>query len=89
MLKISSGIDDFGYPVWQISLSLLACWVIVTLVLLRGATSFGKAAYVTAIFPYVMLFTMLIQGLLLPGAMNGIEYFIIPQWSKLLDPVVW
>lgn len=89
MLQVSDGIDNFGRPVWQIAVSLLVCWTIVTLVLLRGASSFGKAAYFTAIFPYIMLTVMLVQGATLEGSLDGILYFIVPDWSKLLDPIVW
>jgi hypothetical protein len=39
----------------------------------------------SATFPYVILLILLIRGLTLDGAMDGIKYFIIPEWSKLLD----
>lgn len=41
-----------------------------------------------ALFPYVILFVLLIRAVTLPGAMNGIIFFIRPQWGKLLDPNV-
>ncbi|XP_042226477.1 sodium-dependent nutrient amino acid transporter 1-like, partial [Homarus americanus] len=48
-----------------------------------------QVAYFTALFPYVVLFTLLGRGASLPGAVDGILYFITPQWHKLLDPNVW
>ena len=42
-------------------------------------------AYFTALFPYVVLITLLIRGVTLEGASNGILYFIKPDWPKLLD----
>jgi solute carrier family 6 amino acid transporter-like protein 5/7/9/14 len=45
-------------------------------------------AYFTAIFPYVVLFILLIRGVTLPGAWTGILYFITPQWDKIYDPSV-
>lgn len=50
-----------------------------------GVQSSGKAAYFLALFPYVIMFILLIRAVTLPGAWNGILYFIRPQWDKLLD----
>ena len=54
-----------------------------------GPQSTGKAAYFTAIFPYIVLFILLGRGLSLPGWRKGIEFFLIPKWHKLLEPGVW
>ncbi|KAG0720141.1 Sodium-dependent nutrient amino acid transporter 1 [Chionoecetes opilio] len=48
-----------------------------------------QVAYFTAVFPYVVLFTLLVRGVTLPGAIDGMLYFITPKWEKLLDPNVW
>jgi len=48
-----------------------------------------KVAYFTAIFPYVVLITLLIVSLLQEGAINGIKFFFTPKFEKLLDPIVW
>ena len=47
--------------------------------------SSGKVAYFTALFPYVVLFTLLGRGVTLPGAIDGIYYYIMPQFDKLLE----
>ena len=44
-----------------------------------------KVAYFTAIFPYVVLVTPLVRGVTLPGAFDGIKYFFVPEWNKLLE----
>lgn len=46
---------------------------------------FSQVAYFTALFPYVVLFTLLGRGASLPGAVDGILYFITPKWEKLLE----
>ena len=51
--------------------------------------SAGKAAYFTALFPYVVLIILLIRGVTLEGAWTGIQMFIEPQWGALLDLNVW
>jgi solute carrier family 6 GABA transporter-like protein 1 len=40
-------------------------------------------------FPYVLLFVLLIRGLTLPGSLDGIIYYLYPDFSKLLQSTVW
>lgn len=90
MLKIDpEGFKNgLGYPDWQLVLCLLTSWVCIFVVQAWGVRSSGKAAYFTACFPYIVLFTILIRGATLPGAMKGVLFFITPHWEKLLDPEV-
>lgn len=44
-----------------------------------------KVAYFTATFPYVMLFILLIRGLTLPGAWDGIYYYLYPDIKRLAN----
>ncbi|CAL4233823.1 unnamed protein product, partial [Meganyctiphanes norvegica] len=81
--------DGIGLPDWRLALCLLFSWVILFLTLYRGVQSSGKVAYFTALFPYVVLITLLVRGLTLPGSFTGIMYFITPKWEKLLEAKVW
>ena len=45
--------------------------------------------YFTATFPYVILIVLLVNGVLLPGATDGLYYLFWPKWEKLLDITVW
>lgn len=38
--------------------------------------------------PYLVLLILLIRGCLLPGAIEGIKYFITPNLKRLGDPQV-
>ncbi|XP_016295598.1 sodium- and chloride-dependent creatine transporter 1 [Sinocyclocheilus anshuiensis] len=48
-----------------------------------------QIVYVTATFPYVVLIILLVRGVTLPGAYDGIMYYVKPDWSKLGEAQVW
>ncbi|XP_033224528.1 sodium- and chloride-dependent GABA transporter 1-like [Belonocnema kinseyi] len=50
---------------------------------------FMQVVYFTALFPYALLVVLLVRGLTLPGAMEGLRYYATPNLSKLGDPEVW
>jgi len=47
-----------------------------------------QVVYLTATFPYVILTILLVRRALLPGAVDGIKFYIIPKWHKLSKPKV-
>ncbi|XP_063874584.1 sodium-dependent nutrient amino acid transporter 1-like isoform X2 [Scylla paramamosain] len=81
--------DGIGLPDWRMTLCLLFSWSVIFLSLGWGVKSIGKVVYFTALFPYVVLVTLLVRGAMLPGATTGMLYYIFPQWRRLLDPGVW
>ncbi|KAL7022830.1 hypothetical protein ACKWTF_012398 [Chironomus riparius] len=90
VLRAKDSIDDgIGVPNWTLVTFLAISWGIVFLILIKGVRSSGKASYVLAIFPYFVLSILFVRAITLPGSMNGIRYFLTPQWDKILDPKVW
>ncbi|KAF7240197.1 Sodium- and chloride-dependent creatine transporter 1 [Varanus komodoensis] len=89
VLHLSKGLEFPGSINWEVTLCLLACWVLVYFCVWKGVKSTGKIVYFTATFPYVVLIILLIQGVMLPGAQDGIIYYLKPDWSKLASPQVW
>ncbi|XP_037946221.1 sodium-dependent nutrient amino acid transporter 1-like isoform X1 [Teleopsis dalmanni] len=81
--------DGIGLPNWELVLGLIIAWICIYLVIIRGVKSSGKASYFLAIFPYVIMGILLIRAVTLPGSIDGIIYFIKPNWGKILDPKVW
>uniref|UniRef100_A0A8C5ZCZ9 Transporter n=1 Tax=Marmota marmota marmota TaxID=9994 RepID=A0A8C5ZCZ9_MARMA len=45
--------------------------------------------YFTATFPFAMLLVLLVRGLTLPGAGEGIKFYLYPDITRLEDPQVW
>ncbi|XP_073177063.1 sodium- and chloride-dependent GABA transporter 2 isoform X4 [Lepidochelys kempii] len=89
VLKISTGIEHLGSLRWELSLCLLLAWVICYFCIWKGVKSTGKVVYFTATFPYLMLVVLLIRGISLPGAMQGVLFYLYPDLTRLMDPQVW
>ncbi|VDK20187.1 unnamed protein product [Taenia asiatica] len=89
VLQKSSGFEDFGTPVWHITLCLLLSWIVVVLSLIKGVQSLGKVSYFTAIFPYIMLTILLVRAATLEGSLEGVKYYITPDFTRLTDPTAW
>lgn len=87
VLKEKETIDDgAGTPDLQLSLYLALAWILVSLIMIRGIKSSGKASYFLAIFPYLIMAVLFVRAVTLPGAVNGIVYLFMPQWRELLNP---
>uniref|UniRef100_A0A8C1UNV1 Transporter n=1 Tax=Cyprinus carpio TaxID=7962 RepID=A0A8C1UNV1_CYPCA len=89
VLSLSGGIEEMGKINWEILLCLIAMWIICYFCIWKGVKSTGKVVYFTATFPYVMLLVLLIRGLTLPGALQGIVFYLYPEPARLFDPQVW
>ncbi|CAB1319859.1 unnamed protein product [Coregonus sp. 'balchen'] len=87
LLEITNGIEEAGGLRWELFGILILAWVIVYLCIFKGVKSTGKGEGPT--FPYFILFALLINNVQLPGAKNGMRYFLKPNWSKLLEVQVW
>ncbi|XP_068195987.1 sodium- and chloride-dependent GABA transporter 3-like [Antennarius striatus] len=89
MLGMSGGIEELGSVRWELALCLLVAWIFCYFSIWKGVRSSGKVVYFTATFPYVMLLILLIRGLTLPGASEGIYYYLYPDINRLADLEVW
>lgn len=55
---------------------------------LLGWPYFLQVVYFTATFPYLMLLILFLRGVTLPGAREGLMYYLYIDLSKLADPQV-
>ncbi|XP_006821311.1 sodium- and chloride-dependent GABA transporter 1-like [Saccoglossus kowalevskii] len=89
VLQISDGIHEIGSLVWTLVASLLVSWIICYACIVKGVKTTGKIVWFTTTFPYVVMTCLLIRAATLPGASDGIYYYLVPDWSKLLEIQIW
>ncbi|CAI9724660.1 sodiumchloride2-likedependent and chloride-dependent glycine transporter 2-like [Octopus vulgaris] len=89
VLNLSPSVNNVGTVRPHLLLCLFLIWLITFFCLSKGIKTSGKVVYVAATLPYVFLTILLIKGLALPGSMDGIYYFVKPNWEKVKDISVW
>lgn len=89
VLKIGNALDEPGAVNWDLALCLLLGWIICYLCVFKGVKSTGKVVYFTATFPYILLTVLLIRAVTLPGAGEGITFYLTPNVTRLKDGQVW
>ncbi|XP_017331755.1 sodium-dependent neutral amino acid transporter B(0)AT3 [Ictalurus punctatus] len=88
-LNITPNISISGDLQWWLVVCVASAWCIVYICFIRGIETIGKAVYVTATFPYLVLTIFLIRALTLPGASIGLRHLFTPKWETLKNPTVW
>lgn len=88
-IGVSDTVNNMESMNWPMFGSLLFAWVIVFLIIFRGAASSGKSSYFTALFPYIVLFILLVRAATLENAAEGVKHFFTPDFSQLADFGVW
>ncbi|CAF1978701.1 unnamed protein product [Rotaria magnacalcarata] len=88
-LQITNDISEPGTLRWPLVITLAIAWIACYFCIWKGVKWTGKVVYFTSMFPYLLLFILLIRGLTLDGAMDGIKYLFIPDLSKLKTSALW
>ena len=89
VLQVSSGMFDLGGFSPIVVIALVIGWFCMWYCIRHGVTSVGKIVKYTVILPVILLVILIARAVTLPGAMDGLSYYLTPDWSKLLDVNVW
>ncbi|XP_068932568.1 sodium-dependent dopamine transporter [Petaurus breviceps papuanus] len=88
-LHQSKGIDDLGLPRWQLTCCLVIVIVLLYFSLWKGVKTSGKVVWITATMPYIVLTALLLRGVTLPGAIDGIKAYLSVDFYRLCEASVW
>ncbi len=70
-------------------LGTLALWILIFIILYKGVKRIGKVVALTVPIPTILLLILTIRGITLPGAIDGLNYYLTPDFSQLANVNVW
>ena len=88
-LHVSSGPGDLNRIVPVVLVGLIVSWIAIYLAIFKGTKVVSQIVKWTVPLPVIIIIAFVIRGLTLPGAMEGVSYYLRPEWGKLLDSKVW
>jgi NSS family neurotransmitter:Na+ symporter len=88
-LGLTSGPFEIGSIQFPIIIALIVSWILIVAAIWKGAKTVSKVVYFTVFLPWILLIIFVIRGVTLPGAMQGLIFYLQPHFDKLLDPGVW
>ena len=88
-LNLSPSITQLGGIRLVILFGLLLTWISMVLIVFKGTKSVGKVVMITVPLPFLILILFVIRGAALPGASQGLKYFLTPDFNALLKVETW
>jgi len=74
---------------WPIFIGVVVAWIWIVASIWKGTKTVGKVVWVTVLGPWMLLLVFVVRGVTLPGASDGLAYYLTPVWAKLAEPRVW
>jgi NSS family neurotransmitter:Na+ symporter len=88
-LGLTNSPFELGGIKGYIFLGLFLSWIFIFLSIWKGVKTVGKVVYATVLIPWFLLLVFVVRGVTLPGAVEGLTFYLAPDFQKLLSHEVW
>ena len=89
LIKTTGTIKGFGSFSLPVIICLLVAWGLIYFCIRNGTKSVDKIIKYLIFLPVICLVIMAVKGITMPGALEGVANFFIPDFSALKDPMLW
>ena len=89
ILGLTANANEVGNLSWKLVAGILATYLAVYFSIFKGLKSVSKVIQWTVPLPIAFLLILLLNATTLPGAIDGFQYFLLPDWSSLMSPKLW
>ena len=88
-LGLTGGPGEWGGYQVTIVAALIFSWIAIYWFIYEGPERLGKLVKWTVIIPWCLLAILFIRGITLPGAVDGLNFYLTPNFAALADGEVW
>lgn len=90
LLHVSDSPWDLGSFSYPVLIGLLTTWLIIWIIEKRGVQAgIEKSSKIFMPLLWILLIVLVLRAITLEGSINGIEWYLKPDFSKLSDVKVW
>ena len=89
MIKTTGTTSGYGTISFPVLGCLVIAWVLIYACIRNGPGTVGKVVKYTVFLPIICLLILTIKGILMPGAIQGLTKFFVPDFASLASADIW
>lgn len=89
VLGLTNDISDWGSYQSHIILALVFVWLVIYWIVYKDIERLGRLVKWTVIIPWILILILIVRGVTLDGADVGLEYYLKPDFSAIMNGEVW
>lgn len=89
VLQLSGSAETIQGIATQVLVGAVLSWILVYFSIWKGVKSISSVIKITMPLPIILLVILFFRVITLEGAIDGILFFLTPNWNALFDTQVW